>query len=339
MAQIKVGVIGLGMMGLTHLDVYSKRSDVKIVAISDILPDRLTGKVRAVGNIQGQAQGGFDYNSARQHDEGMKLIADKEVDLVDICLPTPLHHDYALKALKKGKHVLVEKPLARTAKEAAHLAKAAGKANKLSMCGMCMRFWPGWTWLKDVVEKGTYGKVFAAQFRRVASHPGGPFYSDGEKCGGAMLDLHIHDTDFIQYCFGIPTAVTTAGYNKTTSHPDHVITRYHYDHIPLLTAEGGWVMSPGFPFVMQYTVNFERATAVFDLSAPKPLMLYEGGKGQPVELEPGMGYEREIAYFLNCIATGQSPSIVTLESAAKTVKIVEAEGKSLASGKTVKVKL
>lgn len=104
--------------------------------------------------------------------------------------------------------------------------------------------------------------MLGAQFRRVSNHPGGPFCSNGEACGGAILGLRIHDTDFVQYCFGEPRAVFSRGYAKDTSHIDHVVTQYLYDYIPLVVAEGGWSMQAGFGFSMQYTVNFEQATAV-----------------------------------------------------------------------------
>src|SRR6266567_9490202 len=89
------------------------------------IPIAVSGKVRAAGNVEGQAQGAFDLSQAKAYAEGMDLIKDKSVDLVDICLATPLHVEYAIAALKKGKHVLVEKPLARTFKDAQKLAKFA----------------------------------------------------------------------------------------------------------------------------------------------------------------------------------------------------------------------
>jgi len=336
----KVGVIGLGMMGGTHLDVYAKVRGAKVVAVSDANPKRLSGEASAAGNIKGQAQGGFDLSNPnlRRYDEGMDLIADPEVELVDICLTTPLHADYAIAALKAGKHVLVEKPLARTFKDAKRLADVAAKSSSLSMCAMCMRFWPGWTWLKDAVDKGTYGKVLAATFRRVANHPGGPFYSDGSQCGGAILDLHIHDTDFVQYLFGMPKSVTSIGYSRITTEIDHVSTSYEYDDVPMVVAEGGWAMSDGFGFSMRYTVNFEDATAIFDLAGEHPLTLVRKGKSAPVKLPAGMGYEHEIRYFLECIRKGERPATVTLGDAANSVKIVEAEVKSIESGKKAAVK-
>jgi predicted dehydrogenase len=337
--MINVGVIGLGMMGNTHLDVYSQLGDrCKVVAISDIDPDRLSGKVRAGGNIEGQAQGSFDINAVKKYDEGKKLIKDKSIDLVDICLWTPLHLEYAKAALRNGKHVLCEKPMGRTYREARKLQDLGEKSDRQIMIAMCMRFWPGWTWLKQAVCDNRYGRVLAAQFRRVANHPGGRFYSDGAMAGGAILDLHIHDTDFIQYLFGTPKSVMSAGYSQVTSAIDHVATRYEYENIPLVVAEGGWAMSQGFGFKMEYTVNFERATAVFNLANKDTLTVSENGQTQPVPLQTGMGYQYEIEYFLDCVANNRRPETVTLASSAESVKIVEAEEKSVKSGKPVKVK-
>ncbi|MDD5707188.1 MAG: Gfo/Idh/MocA family oxidoreductase [Kiritimatiellae bacterium] len=339
--MINVGVIGLGTMGNTHLDVYAKRQDVKVCAISDVDPKRLSGEARAKGNIEGQAQGGFDLSSVRRYDDGIKLIRDRDVQLVDICLPTPLHLKYALAALRAGKHVLVEKPLARTARDAERLVRAADKAGTMIMPAMCMRFWPGWTWLREAVVTGRYGRVLAAHFRRVSSHPGAnhPLYGDGKQCGGAILDLHIHDTDFVQWCFGMPRAVFSSGYRRHTSEVDHVMTRYDFGPDgPMVTAEGGWAMAPGFGFTMQFTVNFDQATAIFDLAAKPALSLCRDGQREPVAMPDGMGYEHEIAYLLDCIARKTPPSTVTIADGARSVRIVEAEAKSVASGRPVKVK-
>lgn len=333
--MVRVGVIGLGMMGLTHLDAYRNRKDVLVFGLSDQDPDRLSGKARAAGNIKGQAQGALDFAEIRKYPEGMDLIKNPDIDLVDICLPTSLHLDYALAALESGKHVLIEKPLARTAEGAFQLAAAARKAKGFSMCALCIRFWPGWTWLKERIAEGTYGKVLGACFRRVAAHPGGGYYSDGRACGGAILDLHIHDTDFVQYCFGPPKAVFSRGYSKITGAIDHVVTQYIYDEIPLVVAEGSWAMASGFPFNMQFTVNFERATAVYDLASPSPLKVLTDGEEKSVALDPGLGYQYEIDYLIDCIQKGVPPERVTLESAAASVKIVEAETKSIETGKPV----
>lgn len=334
--MVRVGVIGLGMMGLTHLDVYRKRDDARIVAICDSDPSRLSGKSQAAGNVEGQAQSSVaDLKDVLRVTDIHQVIGNPEIDLVDICLPTDLHARFGCEVLQLGQHLLMEKPLARTSADAAQLAAAAHRSKGMAFVGHCMRFWPGWTWLKQAIDDGRFGPVYAASFRRVVNHPGGPFYQDGERCGGAVLDLHIHDTDFVQFCFGMPKAVTSFGYSKITSQPDHVFTHYHYDDVPLVVAEGSWAMTDGFSFNMQFTVNFENATAVYDLQAAHPLMLYQKGHPpQAVPLENVMGYDLEIDYFLKCIQSGKRPLVVTMDDAVRTVTIIEAEVQSIQSGTT-----
>ena len=102
------------MMGNTHLDVYANMEGVDVVAVADRDVKRLTGEASAGGNIEEQAQGGFDLSSVKQYSEGMDLIQDSEVELIDICLPTPMHLEFFQAAVDSGKHVLLEKPIARS---------------------------------------------------------------------------------------------------------------------------------------------------------------------------------------------------------------------------------
>ncbi|MBI1367862.1 MAG: gfo/Idh/MocA family oxidoreductase [Planctomycetes bacterium] len=327
-----VGILGLGMMGLTHLDIYRQRSDVRVAALCDIDADRLHGRTRAYGNIDGQAQGGVGDLSIQRYERAEDLIADPQIQVVDICLPTDLHVPYGIAALEAGKHVIIEKPLGRSADEAQRLADAAAASTGFAFAAHCMRFWPGWTWLKEAIDAKRYGKVLAATFRRVATAPSGTFYMEGERSGGALLDLHIHDTDFIHYCFGKPQAVQSVGYSKITSAIDHVHTRYLYDDIPLVVAEGSWAMAEDFGFSMAYCVNFERVTVTFNSSARPVMMLYEPGvKRREIEVK-GMGYAAEIDYFLQCIAAGRAPETITLQDAADAVRITEAEHLSIREG-------
>jgi predicted dehydrogenase len=338
MIMVRVGVVGLGMMGLTHLDVYRNHPDAEIVAICDSDADRLSGKVQAAGNVEGQAMSSVAQLDVERYSDIYQLIGNEGIDLVDICLPTDAHLRFGSEVLKAGQHLMIEKPLARTAADAQRFVEAAEHAKGITFVGHCMRFWPGWTWLQTAIQDQRFGKVYAASFYRRVNHPGGPFYLDGARCGGAALDLHIHDTDFVQFCFGMPKAVTSFGYSKITSEPDHLITHYQYDDIPLVTAEGSWAMTDGYVFNMGFTVNFENATAVFDSARPEPLMLYQKGHDPTaVPVEDIMGYDLEIDYMLKCIQRGERPSIVTVSDAMNTIRIVEAEVASVRSGQTVKL--
>jgi len=332
-------------MGQTHLNAYHSLPGVNIRAVADLNPDLRSGKASASGNIEGQAQAGPDLASPdiKKYADGLELIADPDIDIVDICVPTPGHLPIGLTSLKAGKHTLIEKPLARTHEQALQLVNAAQVAwdthQAMSMCAMCMRFWPGWDWLKKTIDEQTHGRVLAAHFRRVTSHPGGAFYLDGKQCGGALLDLHIHDSDFVQHALGMPEAVFSRGYSRTTGETDHVVTQYLYgENGPLVSAEGGWAMTEGFGFEMQYTVNFEQATAIFDLGAQDVLTLIgSDGKKNAIALPEGMGYDHELAYFIDCINQKKLPQVVTLQDASDSLRIVEAEAQSIRTGQVADI--
>jgi len=186
-------------------------------------------------------------------------------------------------------------------------------------------------WLKEAVDDRRYGKVNSATFRRLGAMPGG-WFRDGKQSGGALLDLHIHDVDFINYVFGRPKAVASRGYRLGTGEIDHVVTQYHYDHIPIVAAEGGWPFGDGGGFYMQYQVHFEHASADFDLARKDNLMLLHQGKFQPVEVPPGDAYFNELAYFLDCVRKGQRPTQASASDALIGLEIVEAEGRSILNG-------
>ena len=332
--MVRVGIIGLGFMGRMHLSAYEKIHGVSIVAISDVDPKRAAGDLSGGwGNVAGAATG--LKGDFRGTTDWRELIQWSEVDIVDICVPTPQHVEIAIAALAAEKHVLCEKPMANDSQDAHRIAEAAAKAKGMFMPAMCMRFWPQWAWLKAAVIDGTYGKVLGATFRRVASMPPG-WFADGAKSGGAILDLHIHDTDFVYHLFGMPVGVFSRGYVKTSGRTDHIVTQYIYSHIPVVSAEGSWCMADTFNFSMRYTVNFENATADFDISREKPLMLHSQGKATPIEMT-GDGYEAELRYFIDCVQTNRRPWIVTADDAVASIQIIEAEQRSLTQGGAVKI--
>jgi len=100
--KLRVGVIGLGMMGQTHLDVYSQMEDVELVAVADQDESRLFGATQAQGNIQGQAQGQVDLSHVQRFSDGYELIESADVDLVDVCVGTNLHLSMAKAAFERA---------------------------------------------------------------------------------------------------------------------------------------------------------------------------------------------------------------------------------------------
>lgn len=333
MNDIGIGIIGLGFMGRTHIASYNAAGEAgsacTLVAVCDRDKDRLSGKVEASGNFDTGSKEVqlFDPAQVKGYTDPAELLADPAVQLVSICTHTDTHVDLAIRALAAGKHVLVEKPLALTSAEARRVAEAARTAKTICMPAMCMRFWPAWAWLKRAIESGVYGKVRSATFHRLGSTPGWTdFYADASRSGGALVDLHIHDADFIAWCFGRPTGVVSAGSTN------HLTTIFRYDAVPHVVAEGGWAQDPGFGFTMRFVVCFERATVDFDLGRDDQLRLSRVGEAEAVEVDPITGYDGQIRHLLGAISEGRSHADVTAEDAVLALKILEAERASLETG-------
>jgi predicted dehydrogenase len=338
---VNVGVIGLGFMGLVHIKAGKQIPGVKLVAVADAFKQPVNGIVPGVGGNITDGDALRLEPDVKVYKSAEELVADPNVHLVDLCVPTPEHVKLSLAALRAGKHVLCEKPMARTSALCRPIVKAAAAAKTYFMPAMCMRFWPGWDWLKQAIDRKTYGKVLAARFRRVSGPPGWSkaSYFKGGDSGGALLDLHIHDTDFVQFCFGKPKAVFARGLSRFSGAVDHVVTQYVLEGGATVSAEGSWLMSGAHPFTMTYTVNFERATAEFDLArGAEALRLYEDGKPtQVVKLEGVDGYVGELSHMIESIRKRRPPTIVTAKDGLTAVEICEAEEKSVLTGKLVKL--
>jgi predicted dehydrogenase len=344
---IRVGVVGIGFMGKTHIGIYARNRRAKVTGYCDFDQRRGSGQWNdSAGNL-GDAKGlGVDPRSLKSYRKPEEMFADKDIDLVDICLPTYVHAEYVIKALAAGKHVLCEKPLTVDLKEADRIVKAVKKAKGLMMPAHCMRFWPEWSWLKSAVDSKRYGNVHSAVFRRYASTPkwtANNWILQPELSGSALFDLHIHDTDYVRYLFGDPKAVFAVGNGgkATKNGIDHVTTTYLYKNPKLMvTAEGGWNADPTYGFTMRYTVVFDKATADFDIGREgKTLLLHKAGAKEPevVKTSATNGWQEEIEYFLQCIERKKAPKVITAEEARRSVALIHAEQESIEKRKIVKI--
>lgn len=332
--MISVGIVGLGFMAATHIKAYRQLEGVKIAALSNPSGRHLDGDFSKVsGNVGDNAPVVLDMQGVQATKDFAELLKNPAIDLIDICAPTAAHRDLAIAALQAGKHVLCEKPLARTSAAAKQIVSAAESARGFFMPAMCMRFWPGWSWLREAIATNQYGRVLGARFRRVAEPPawGQKNFFHGAESGGGLFDLHIHDTDFVQFCFGRPRSVFSTGYIKFSGAIDHVVTQYEVASGAGVVAEGSWAMAPGFGFSMSYTVNFEKTTADYDLArGVDALKLYEEGQpGRTVPVTGPDGYVLELRHITESIRAGKPPSIVSARDGLSAVEICEAEEKSV----------
>lgn len=322
-------------MAAMHIKAWRQVEGAEILAICNPSGRNLDGDLSSVfGNLASQEDLKLDMKKVRAYSDYAAMLADPDIHIIDICSPTWAHHDQATSALASGVHVLLEKPVARTTKEAKRIVEASGHASHYLMPAMCLRFWPEWKMLKDAMDDGRYGKVLAARFRRVGPPPawGKSHFHDGIKSGGALLDLHIHDVDFINWCFGKPKRVFSSGYSKFSGSIDHVVSQFEVGNGAIVHAEGGWAMTPGFDFNMSYTVNFEKGTMDYDVArGPEAVLkIYEEGKDPVVHKASAMdGYLGEIRYFVDCVKEGKPPSLVTAADGLSAIEVCEAEEMSI----------
>eukprot|EP00913_Durusdinium_trenchii_P006118 g5730.t1 len=332
--EIGVGVIGLGFIGATHLRAFSAAPGARVVAVCDADADRLDGRPASQGNLAGTDETPlFDPDRVAVTTDPDDLLRDDGVGLVCICTPTDTHVDLAIRALDAGRHVLVEKPVAITRAEVGRLADHARARDQLCVPAMCVRYWPGWDRLPELISSGRHGRVLSARFERLGAPPAwSSFYADAARSGDALFDLHIHDVDMVHRCFGAPTGVRSIG------RPGHVLTSYAFggDAPPMVCAEGGWLSDPAAPFRMRFVVEFERALCEFDLAHDPPLSLLVGGEQRRPGLPRETGWEAQARAIVAALRTGDRSGLATMDEALEVTRTIESELASLKGGQAVR---
>jgi predicted dehydrogenase len=322
-----IAIIGFGFMGAMHAGVYRGLASARVVAVIDPRVDEAGKTLRERGwDIPVFA----DYESA---------AARTEFSVVDICLPTDLHPGVALKAFSNGKHVFCEKPIALNVRDAEAMTAAARAAGRQFMVGHCIRFWPEYEALKRAVDSGEFGRLVSLSLSRRNSRPDyavGGWVNDPERCVGAALDMHIHDTDFVCHLLGSPRAVSARGVREPSGWNSIASTYDFGPDGPLVFADGAWNYPAGWGFQMRFSAVFEDAAMDFDSRANPTLMFTAGGTApQPLPQPATDGYHRELEYFINRLQAGVPIETSTGDQAARSLAVTLAEIESAVSGKHV----
>jgi len=314
----RVGIIGLGFMGRTHLASY-RAAGANVVAALDPSGARSLNS----GNLP---PADVDLGGIEIYRDSDEFFSKATLDAVSVCTPTDSHVAVAKQALSRGWHVLVEKPVALQASAIRDLAQAAQLAGRWCIPAMVMRFWPGWTCLRDCILDNRHGLLRSLSIERLGSLPqwNKEFFADESRSGGAIADLHIHDTDFVYWCFGRPDSVVTSGTPLQLT----TIYRVGGERGPLVSASGGWGQHPSFGFRMRYLANFERATIEFDLG--KGVTISNDDGSRPLDCGLLNAYESQVAQFLRVIGGDEAPR-ATLEQAALVAEILDLERQSMIS--------
>ena len=322
---MNVGIIGLGFMGATHATALTQLPH-RLAAVCASDETKLGGDLSSVGGNLGTTFRQLDFSAVNKYRDWKDLVADAAVDVVDICLPTEFHAPVALAALKEGKHVFCEKPMALTDAECQSMIEAAREEGHQLMIGQVLRFFPSYKALKRLVTSNQAGRVRSATFvRRCGIPQWSKWLTDEARSGGALLDLLVHDIDQVLWQFGMPDGVAA----KSMGKPDTVMATLLYPNGPEVRIQGGW-FAPEMPFSMSYQVRFDRAE--IEMTLDGVTVSDEHGKKTKLELPEEDPYREQLTYFLDCCKEGTAPDLCCPEESARAVAVALLLKQSRAEG-------
>jgi predicted dehydrogenase len=341
--MVRIGIVGVGFMGMIHYLAAQKLKGAKVAAIHTRDPKKLAGDWTGIKGNFGPSGKKMDLGKVKGYGNFEDLLADKDIDLVDICTPTHLHEPMALAAFQAGKHVLVEKAIALEIKQADAMLKAAARAGKLLMVAHVLPFFPEFAFAHVAISGGEHGKLLGGHFKRVISKPDwSADIGDASKTGGPAVDLHIHDTHFIGLIAGVPARVFSSGIAQPDGSVDYLTTNYLYGgNGPAISCSSGAVAMAGRPFVHGFEIYLEKATLVYEGGATPLTLIPAGGKPKVVKLsggdDPIVSFTREIQAAVDGVTSAVEPALLSGKLARNALALCHKECQSVRTGKIVNV--
>lgn len=345
--MVRIGIIGVGFMGYTHFEAARDLQGAKVTAIATRDPRKLAGDWTSIQGNFGPRGGHVDVSDLKCYSDYHDLLADPEIDLVDICLPTDQHCRTVLESLGQGKATMVEKPISVNLTEAEQMVKAASAAGVPLLVAHVLPFFPEFQFAADAVRSGEFGKLNAGHFRRVICRPNwSGDMADFRKLGGWGIDLHIHDNHFIAHACGRPDAVFSTGLLQD-GFVNHVHTSYVYRNGPSITSVSGGIAASGLQFAHGYELYFEDATLLYDagtfggewvVNRPLSLITNDGCVTKPVL--PGTGkwceaFTGELQTAVDAVAGRRDSGPLAASVALSALQMCWAESRSIETGSVV----
>ncbi|MBY0526235.1 MAG: Gfo/Idh/MocA family oxidoreductase [Gemmataceae bacterium] len=333
MRTIGYGVIGLGFFGEKHAEVAAALPDVELRALCTRQDDRR----RQLKKRLGVARDYKDY-----HD----LLADPDVEAVSIVTHVDQHVGPAVDALRAGKHVLLEKPMARTVAECDRIIAAAEKSDRILMVGHICRFNPRYALARERIVTGELGQIVSMYARR--NIPAARSRSVLEKIGPLLGD-GIHDTDLMLWMSGarIETAYALTHTVRGLPNPDLGWAMYRFHTGAIGVIEDVWFLPEGTPFRIHEHMEIIGTDGAIYIHGGDMNLVVQGRLGidcpdtlywPQMHGEPSGALRTELAYFVDCVAKGTKPSVVTPLEARAAVAALGAAEKSARTGKVVRVR-
>ncbi|MCW8130965.1 MAG: Gfo/Idh/MocA family oxidoreductase [Planctomycetota bacterium] len=322
--NLRVGLIGAGMIAGAHSGCYRKMDGVTVAAVWDA--DRARAqKIAAAHNAA--------VCASRE-----ELL--KACDVVDICLPTPFHLENIRAAAAAKKPVISEKPLGRSLEDCDAAIEACAKAKVPLLVGHVLRFFPEYSALRDIILSGRIGDPAVIHLRRVVCSPGGPgtWYWNYEASGGCVFDTAIHDLDWLLWTLGRPVSVYGLGHRDPANTRDYALITIQFPGGAIAHLQSSWAHD-GF------STSFEAAGSEglveYDMEDAVPLKVAKiggdaGGGGKVVPESPlaKSPYQLELEHFMDVIR-GKAKPIITPAEARASVELALACLDAVAGKKVV----
>lgn len=326
--MLHILIIGAGTMGILHAQAYARMNNAELVGIVDVAEDKM--KELALK---------FNTKTFTSLEEALSSL--KRIDVVDICLPTPLHKQYVLQVADAGKQIICEKPLARNLQDASDMISYCKEKNVKLFVGHVLRFFPEYIMAKRLVEEESVGQIAVARTMRGGSFPNGSnnWYADYQMSGGLVLDMLIHDFDFLRWCFGDVERVYAKGSQGKSVEPlDYTLVTLRFKSGVIAHVEGKWGYDT---FSMKFELSGKTGVIDYDSAKDKPIMFVrrsvnEGNGGvsvpeSPLKEDP---YYLELTHFLACIEQDTKP-IVTVHDAYEAMRIAMAVIESIETNEPI----
>ena len=348
--MVRIGIIGIGFMGMIHYYGIRKVSGAEVTAICTRDPKKLDGDWTSIQGNFGPRGSIEDLSHLQKYNRIEDLLADPDIDLVDICLPVQLHREVSIAALEAGKHVLVEKPISIRLNDAAEMVEVGKASGRHFMVAHVLPFFAEFAYAKNALENGDYGQLLAAHFKRVTSKPKKAYdLEELERSGGPGIDLHIHDTHFVQLLCGVPDAVFSRGILAAGNFVESLTTQYIYNDRDLsISCSSGGMSQSGRAFSHGFEIYLEKATLLYEFATlggqavtSIPLtLLTETGEVQQVDLGergPIDAFTDEIQYAIDAIKGGYEPTTLSAVGARDALALCYKEAESVKTGQIVSV--
>lgn len=331
---MQVGIVGAGSMGKTHAAGWNYIETCGVGA-------RLAG-ITALSGGQSLANQ-YDVKHYQNYDE---LLAD--VDIVDICTPSDLHHDMVLQAAKAGKHIICEKPIALSVEDGRAMIDACNQAGVRLFVGLVVRFIPEYRSAQEVVAAGTIGEPCVVRLKRVSYQPFKEcdnWFLDESRSGGMILDLMLHDYDYARWLAGDVTRVFAKSVRATQPDApgDYALVTLRFESGAIALVEGGWAYPIGF-FRKGFDIAGTDGVIESHIDATDPLQTYlanspEEEVSDVAALKTAVAaspYTFELQHFYDALINNK-PFFVTPEDALAALQIGLAVRESLQSGRSITI--